>query len=350
MSRISKERIAINGRFLTRRITGVERYGIEILKELDQIIEPEKMVILVPSEAKQMPEFKNIKVKSLGILQNRLWEHITFALYAVRNKMVTLNFCNVAPLLSPGIVCIHDVKFKAKPEFFSKKFIAWYNILFNNATKRSKEIITVSNFSKKEIMKYYNVPVEKVSVIPSSWTHFSNTGYDDDALVKYGVKNKNYYFSMSSLEPNKNFKWIAEVAKRNPNEIFAVAGSINNTVFANGLGFVCPENMKLLGYVSDKEAKSLMRYCKAFLFPTFYEGFGLPPLEALSAGAKAIIISDTEVMHEIYGNNAVYINPNDYDIILEEHLSEYGSMDSILKKYTWKSSAIELNLLLKKYY
>ena len=154
---------------------------------------------------------------------------------------------------------------------------------------------------------------------------------------------------MCSLEPNKNFKWIAELAKKNKNTIFAVSGSINKNVFASGLGFECPENMKLLGYVSDKEAKTLMRDCKGFLFPTIYEGFGIPPLEAMSAGANNIIVSNTEVMHEIFGDSVLYIEPTDYSIDINELCNNGGirSRDA-LNYYSWNRSAQKLLGILRK--
>ena len=69
-------------------------------------------------------------------------------------------------------------------------------------------------------------------------------------------------------------------------------------------------------WVSDEGAKTLMRDCKVFLFPTFYEGFDIPPLEAISAGAKQVVVSDTEVMHEVFGDSVSYINPNEYEFEL----------------------------------
>ena len=123
--------------------------------------------------------------------------------------------------------------------------------------------------------------------------------------------------------------------------LFAVAGSINKTVFANGLGFECPKNMKLLGYVSDEEAKTLMRDCKAFLFPTFYEGFGIPPLEALSVGCNRIIVTDSEVMHEVLENAATYINPYFYHLP-DSNGSSHKNIEKVLEKYSWKKSAEKL--------
>ena len=86
--------------------------------------------------------------------------------------------------------------------------------------------------------------------------------------------------------------------------------------------------------------------CKAFLFPTIYEGFGLPPLEALCAGARRIIVSDTDVMHEIFGGGAEYINPSSYEYNLEGQ-KEKISGERILNRFSWKRSAESLYKVLK---
>ena len=344
-----EKKIVINGRFLLHRITGVERYAHEILTELDKLIQPGELELAIPPEIKEVPEYKNISVTKTGHLHNRLWEHISFPAYVCRKKAISLNLCNVAPITSPGIVCIHDVKIKACPKYFSKKFIVWYNFLFSNECRRSKKVITVSEFSKKEICKYYHIASEKIVVIPDAWQHYDQIGFDEYALEKYGLEKHNYFFSMCSLEPNKNFKWIAEVARRNPDLIFAIAGSVNKTVFTDGLGFECPDNMKLIGYVSDEEAKTLMRDCKAFLFPTIYEGFGIPPLEALSAGAKCVVVSDSEVMHEIFEDSVNYIDPRKYDYRAGQLIQKAaGTGERVLDKYSWKKSARILYTLISR--
>lgn len=340
-------KVIINGRFLIHRVTGVERYAREILSELDKIIEPHEFQIAVPPEVENIPDYKNIDVVKVGRLHNQLWEHISFPIYVKEQKGISLSLCNVAPLVSPGIICIHDMKIKAKPEFFSWKFRLWYNLLFWNETKRAKKIITVSEFSKSEIIKYYHVDSDKIVVIPNAWQHYERINYDDNALKKYGLEKEQYFFAMGSMEPNKNFKWIAENAKQNPKNIYAIAGSINEKVFSDGLGFECPSNMKLLGFVSDEEAKTLMRDCKAFLFPSIYEGFGIPPLEAISAGCKRVVVSDTDVMHEIFGNSVCYIDSLKYDLYFDTCITEAQKV-KILSKYTWKSSAKKLHEILLK--
>lgn len=115
--------IIINGRFLVHKTTGVERYAKEIINELDNLAELDQIILAIPPEIDKanISKFKNIKNVQIGKLNNRLWEQISFPLYVFMKRGISLNLCNVAPLLSPGIVCIHDVKIKAKPQFFLRK-------------------------------------------------------------------------------------------------------------------------------------------------------------------------------------------------------------------------------------
>lgn len=349
------KKIIINGRFLVHRTTGVERFAREITERLDRLVKPGKVVLAIPPEVadRDVPKYENIKTMKTGKLHNIAWEHISLPLFALREGGIALNLCNTAPLLSPGIAAIHDVKVLARPQDFSKKFELWYRLLFRNEAERCSCILTVSQFSKREISKYLGVPLKRIVVIPNSSEHYEKIAFDEGALEKYGLRAGGYYFSMSSLEPNKNFRWIAEAARQNPDKVFAAAGSLNGDVFQNGLGFSCPPNMKLLGYVSDEEAKELSRNCAAFLFPTFYEGFGIPPLEAISAGAARIVVSDSEVMHEVYGDCANYIDPHQYEIDLSAPdpfpVTCTGERrDALLHRFTWRRSARKLYALLQR--
>ena len=342
-------KIIINGKFLSQRITGVQRYAREILCELDKICTNLSVELVAPQNV-EFPNFNNIKCVNYGKRSGTLWEQLDFAKYVRKSKGISLNLCNSAPLFCKKIVVIHDVKVKVHPEYFSKKFALWYKILFNNATKKARHIITVSQFSKSEIIKHYKVLEDKISVIYNAWQHYLKVEENNGALDKYSLNANDYFFAMCSLEPNKNLNWILNVAKNNSNCNFAVAGGFNKSVFSDN-SYDIPSNVRLIGYVNDDDAKYLLKNCKAFLFPTFYEGFGIPPIEALVAGANKLIVTDSEVMHEVLGDAPIYINPNKYDYNLNELISDSKPIlnaEEILNKYSWKKSAQELYKLLIK--
>ena len=340
------KKIIINGRFLLHRVTGVERYAHEMVSALDELVFPGQIEIAVPPEATEIPEWKNITVQRVGGLHNRMWEHISFPAYVKQKGGISLNLCNVAPLPSPGIVTVHDIKPIVHPEYYSEKFVLWYRLLLKNTFQRARMILTVSKFSAKEIRRFYRIDPQRISITPEGWQQFERFDYDEYALDRYGLEKGTYYFSMGSRDPAKNLKWVFESARSNPDMVYAVSGNVNRNVFAGSeadSSEQVPENVKFLGYVRDEEAKTLMRDCKAFLFPSFYEGFGLPPLEALSAGCPCVVVSDIPVMHEIFGDEAVYIDPNK----AEDFTCRKMDAERILARYSWKKSAKKLLRILE---
>lgn len=334
--------VVINGKFLSQRITGVQRYAREILLELDKIAEGLDIVLLTDKKAQDIPEYKNIKTVSTSHFTGNLWEQLSLPLYVLKHKALCVNLCNMAPILTPHVVVIHDVSFKVNKSFFSKGFVLWYNFVFSLIIRRIKRIVTVSRFSSNEIQRIFKVRADRISVTYNGWQHYCRLKTDVNVSEKYGLVPGGYCFAMSSLAPNKNFRWIAQVARVNPDMVFAVSGAINNKVFGDIFDFDIPSNLKFLGYVSDEDAKALSAYSQAFLFPSFYEGFGIPPLEALSVGTQ-VVVSDSPCMREIFGDCVHYISPQDFNVDLNKIINEpCDSPDALLKKYSWEKSASEL--------
>lgn len=334
------KKVVINGKFLSQNVTGIQRYAREILLELDKIADGSFEIILaVDKKALNIPKYRNIKVRQVGILSGNLWEQFCFPIYSIKEHALCVNLCNMTPLLAPHIVVIHDISFRVNRQFFSKKFAAWYNFVFDAIIHKVKKIITVSDFSRCEIAREYKIDPSKISVTYNSWQHFDRVDYDENALEKYGLKSHNYCFAMSSLAPNKNFRWIAENAMFNPDMTYVIGGSINRKVFGKDLEYEIPDNLRFLGYISDSEAKTIMRECSLFLFPTFYEGFGIPPLEAISVGAR-VAVSDASCMREIFSDNVAYLDPYNPCLNIYELMAASPKPDkSLLGKYSWRKSA-----------
>jgi glycosyltransferase involved in cell wall biosynthesis len=336
-------RFIINGKFLSQRMTGVQRFAYELVSALDgQLTTNDGVSLAVPSSVSetQIPNLHAIAVARVGSHHGVRWEQCDFPSYCHAQHAIPVNLCNAAPLRNPGIVCIHDVKVKRFPEYFTWKFRLWYDLLFSRIARKAVLVLTVSEFSKKEIEATLHIPERKIVVVPNAWQHLEHIVPSDDVLSRYHVLDKGFFFMLGSLDPNKNLAWLVKEAQRNPQETFLVSGSIDRKVFAKSAAMASlPSNVTFLGYASDEDVKGLMTHCKALVFPSFYEGFGVPPLEALRVGSP-IIVSDIPVLREIYHEAAIYIDPHRTDYVLEELLATNTTgADKVLASYDWKISA-----------
>jgi glycosyltransferase involved in cell wall biosynthesis len=346
MSDLSKKNIYINGRFFSRRITGIERYAREITTELDKLVTPEDNIkIVVPDISKVDIDYKNIKViENKSHTKGFYWDYLTFPFYVKKQNGFAVHLCNLPVIFTKSMTVLHDVAYRARPSFFRKKTVLLNRLNYWYITHFSKKIVTDSLFSKSEIQRFYKTkPTKDIDIIYCGWEHTLGIHDGSDTFIKYSfLKKYSYYFSMATLSKHKNFEWILKVAEKHPQQLFAIAGGGDLKDVAGEMGYDKLTNVFFLGYVTDEDAKSLMKYCKAFIFPTLYEGFGLPPLEAVSYGAKHIIVSDTPCMREVYKQYASYVDPLDYSGMA--NINDLAEVDAekLLGLYSWKKSAEKL--------
>jgi glycosyltransferase involved in cell wall biosynthesis len=352
-------KILINGDFLCHHLTGIERYAHEITLRLDKLIRHKEAAIIFPMNTKNIPPYKNLEIirhkKDIG--SHLYWQMFTLQSFLLTHKQYTvLDFGNTCLPLAPGIVFLHDIYCEFFQEDFTTlrdKLVRLYNRWqYRLIAKKAKRIVTVSHFSKNQIAQTYRINPDRISVIYSSWNHFKTINADHSVFDAYpSLLHKQFYFSLGSLSKRKNIRWIIEYAAKHPDSYFAISGTSLPTTRIADLdnNITGPENILLLGYLDDAKIKALMEHCKAFILPSYYEGFGLTPLEALSCGAK-IIIANAASLPEIYGKTAHYIDPFNTNIDLDKLLQEpVESPNIILEIYSYDTAAKQVYELIRKF-
>jgi glycosyltransferase involved in cell wall biosynthesis len=339
--------IIINAKFLTQPTTGVQRFAGEISRYIKKY-HPD-IVFVAPHNIIHHKLATELGAQAIGKFTGVLWEQYELPkfLKTLHNPLL-LNLANVAPLFYQNqVITIHDLGFYTHPEWYSFKFKAFYNFLIPKIIRNSKQIITVSEFSKKEITKHFAVRQDKVEVV---YNAVSSSFFSTPSLPTRDQKD--YLLAVSSLDPRKNFRHLIKAFNAisgNAVELYIV-GSESKTFADPEIKSLIVQNprIKLLGYVTDEQLVQLYQHAKLFIYPSLYEGFGIPPLEAMACGCPTIV-SDLDVMKEIFADACHFIDPHDLadltnsiNYILDnktyrDQLRAKGF--ETVKRYSWESSA-----------
>jgi len=344
MSKIEcKCEIYINGRFLARKVSGVERFSIEITKELLKL-DP-RIKVIAPQKAKPQKELNHSDVVYKGIFSGHFWEQIILPFFLKRkSKALLLNFANTSPLFcKQKITTLHDIAFKDHPEWFSEKFSVYYNFLIPRLLKTSKHIFTVSEFSKKRIHEQFTIPPDKISVIYNGVSSVFTKSNPNKKPFDF-----NYYLTVGTLQPRKNLKRLMEAYHQipHPKNKLVIVGNIN-TIFEDDNNELKPDQDVIIKEnVNDTELCALYKYAEKFIYPSLYEGFGLPVLEAIYFSCP-VVASNIHVFRELFGDTIGYFNPYDIQSIKEgiekkPYFSENSELIKQIKKYNFATSAKQI--------
>jgi glycosyltransferase involved in cell wall biosynthesis len=351
--------------------TGIEEYSFQVIKHLSDKLEKDQVVLYCNPAINTKPDFKlpeNWKVKFLRA--PIFWTQIRLSLEMLFHPVDVLFVpAHTVPLIHPKntVVTIHGLEYEFCPgaySLFERLYMRWS---IRKSCQWAKKIIAVSENTKKDLTRLYKVPKEKTEVIYEGIGEinfkFQISNFKsnpNDKISNY----KKYFLFVGRLEDRKNIEGIVEafeIAKKKYDIShklilvgkFGYGGEkIKERVYASEF----KNDIIMTGYVSDDNKHYLLANADVFLFPTFYEGFGLPILEAQSVGTP-VVTSNISSMPEVAGDSAVLVDPKDANAIAEavhKLISDESWKNDIIekglenvKRFSWEKCAREVSSLLR---
>jgi glycosyltransferase involved in cell wall biosynthesis len=276
----------------------MQRYAIDVPRRLGAFLDP-----LAPPARLRGPA-------------GHLWEQ--FCLPAAVGRRLLWSPNNTGPLAVSRQVCtMHDLIPLDRPEWFSPRFSAWYRFLLPRLARRAAHCIAISEYTRQRLLALSGIDERRVTVIPNGIDPSFRPAAPEavaQARAALHIPEGPYLLSVGSLEPRKNLPlllraWRTAQTSVDPSLTLVVAGAQGGSrVFAGSALGPVPPRVHFTGYVPDAHLAALYTGAAAFLYPSLYEGFGLPPLEAMACGTP-VITSDTTSLPEVAADAAVLVDP-----------------------------------------
>ena len=321
-------RIGINGRFLLTKKTGVQRAAYNLVKALFEMDNENQYFLFTSKDQINNKEWAKPNVTVVGSdirygenFKNHFWEQIVLPRLAKQYDIDILHsIANIAPLFYKGdsIVHIHDLCFVVNPQWYSYSFRTLYNWIVPRLARKATKVVTNSNNSKNDLLQFCRINADKVELI--YWAVDQTFEKTPETEIEAPVEGE-YILYVGSLEPRKNISMLIRsyetMRNNNPSlspKLVLIGG--DNPLFADVKLQIkrYSEDIVFKGYVSDSLLKSYYKHALVVAYPSLYEGFGLPPLEAMASGAP-VMTSNTSSLPEVVGNAALLVNPNDQEQI-----------------------------------
>jgi len=360
-----KKNLVIDSIPLLSPLTGIGRYIYEISKELEKKDTFETSyfygyyshTLMKPSHKPALKSMKSIITKFTFF--KKLAREIILLLGKINAKSYDIYW---EPNLLPNqniktkklITTVHDFSFVLHKEYHPKERIEYIDKYFTKNIIKSDMIITGSHFTKNEILQRLDFKEEQIEVIYHGIDHNLFQVYSNEDLKVDFELPKKFILSVGSIEPRKNLiglleaysKLSLEIKKEYKLVIAGFKGWENKEIMA--LIEKNQENIHYLGFISDKELSIVYNLASLFVFPSFYEGFGLPVLEAMACGTP-VVCSDSSSIPEVGGDAVVYCDPNNTDdisnkivqVLNDTELQKSMKVSGIkrAKEFTWEKSA-----------
>ncbi len=350
---------------------GIGHYTYYLVKSLLKLDKKNTYVLCFDYRIKDLSPFKSkhSELKRLPFSRYKkflpvLYSHLLVSSFLEREKLDVFHSpFSTLPLTykSPSVITVHDLTIFKHPEWFPKQFLS-IKVGVPKSIKKACKIIAVSWATKKDIMDIFNVPAEKIELayngVDTSPIRHSKS--QESILKKLKVK-KPYILYLGTLEPRKNLVRLIKAFKKVCTNLKSKMPSLN-LVIAGKRGWKYDEifeevkdlrlknRVNFTGYVSEEEKQVLYKNAKVFVFPSLYEGFGIPVVEAMSFGTP-VVTSNISSLPEVVEKAAVLVNPEKVDEIaralesvikdkkFQKCLREEGIKQA--RKFSWEKCAIQ---------
>lgn len=358
---MSKIKVSINGKFLSVPSTGVQRVAKELVSAMDNILSRTPAIkerldiqVLAPNDAVKLKDLKHIRFQQAGCLsgqfKNNLWEQMSIPFLTKGQKLLSL--CNLSCMFKlNAIVMIHDAQVYTSPQSYSAAFRGFYRFILPLLGKTSEYILTVSAFSKAELVQFGVVKPEKVVVVHNGCDHVLHYQSDASVLSSNHLKPKQYFLAQANTQKHKNiallFKAFSDPALAQ--QTLVLYGPASKEKF-EASSIEVPDNVIFAGKVSDGALKALYENATATLTPSLTEGFGLQPLEGMILGTPAIV-SHGGALPEVCGEAAFYADADKADqwVSAIQKVVQHPDPNQLsiqakahAKHYTWENAALSI--------
>ncbi len=359
-------RIGIDVKLLRSNSAGLKVYLESLLNELQKIDRKNEYILFSPSPVSYKLFAPNFSYAiSHTRLPGILWQQYELP-HLAKDRQIDVFWGPEQTLFlrKPNgilkVLTVHDFVYRRYPKTMERSVRTITGYYGSRSLASSHIIICISNFTARELKKLYpSVSEQKIRIIPN--------GVPENATVQKPSAKKDFLFFTGSMEPRKNLGSLLEALEilarkgiRPKLKIAGPAGWHNRDVHNLLKNSTIRDSVELLGFVSQKELLELYRTCKGFVFPSLYEGFGLPALEALQNGARVLVSRDSP-MQEFLGNLGIYFDPESPESIaraIEEFYTHpekvsYSERENekrlqIVKRYSWEHAAKKLKAVFGK--
>lgn len=351
--------IVIDARMVTDQMHGIARYTYNLVNRLVRIDQKNYYTLLV--NGSYFSVFKDIKTNvSLQPVRSKfisIGEQIELPVILKKLKADLFHSPSFVAPLYPAcklIMTIHDMNHMSFPQYYSMIHQLYYQYIVKPSAVKAKKIITVSQFSRKEINRWLGVPREKIKVtyngVEDRYTVIDDLAALREVNGKYRLPEK-FILYIGNKKPHKNVGRLIEAyAKLKTNYYLILSGDPDEQLNTLVSELDLAAKVKFIGNVPDQDLPQLYNLADLFVFPSLYEGFGLPPLEAMACGTP-VITSNVSSLPEVVGEAGITVNPNNVDelanainkVLVDEKLRKNMIEEGLkqARKFNWETTARE---------